>query len=386
MRLPDFELEVFFGKYEFSTPYLLAQSDCESLSIEDLLALEPDPEKTRRDFMQTWLGYGPNDGGPELRQALSGLYRKMDWQDVLLFSGAQEGIFACMNVLLEPQDHVICMFPAYQSLYELPRAVGCQVDFWRFEASGGTEGWQLSVDALKTLIRPNTKLIVVNTPHNPTGFTFDARQVDELCDLARQYGIWVFADEVYRGLGRNSLSAQEDSGCEEVAPWICDVYERGISLGVMSKAYGLSGLRVGWLACADNVLMDGISRYKNYLSICGAAPSEALALLALKHGQRILQRNRNIIQKNLRIADAFFARHTDRFVFNMPQAGPVGFPSLHTKGRPEDFCVRLAQTAGVLLLPGSVYGITEPHVRMGFGRESFAANLGILDACLRETA
>lgn len=386
MRLPDFELEVFFGEYEFSTPYLLAQSDCESMSIEDLLALEPDPEKARRDFMQTWLGYSPNDGGPELRQTLSGLYEKMDWQDVVLFSGAQEGIFACLNVLLEPQDHVICMFPAYQSLYELPRAVGCQVDFWRFEPSGGTEGWRISMDALKALIRPNTKLIVVNTPHNPTGFTFDAHQVGELCDLARQHGIWVFADEVYRGLGRNCLPTQEDGGCEEIAPWICDVYERGISLGVMSKAYGLSGLRVGWLACADSALMDGISRYKNYLSICGAAPSEALTLLALKHGPHILQRNRDIIQKNLRIADVFFARHADRFSFNRPQAGPVGFPSLLLSERPEDFCARLARTAGVLLLPGSVYGITEPHVRMGYGRENFAENLAILDAWLRDEA
>ena len=120
MRLPDFELEVFFSRYEFYTPCLLAQSDCESLSIDDLLALEPDPEKARHEFLQTRLGYSPNDGSPALRQAVSGLYRHMAEKDVLLFTGAQEGIFACMNVLLEPGDHVICQFPGYQSLYDLP--------------------------------------------------------------------------------------------------------------------------------------------------------------------------------------------------------------------------------------------------------------------------
>ena len=150
------ELEVFFSRYEFSTPCLLAQSDCESLSIDALLALEPDPEKARHEFLQTRLGYSPNDGSPALRQAVSGLYRHMAEKDVLLFTGAQEGIFACMNVLLEPGDHVICQFPGYQSLYDLPRALGCHVDFWRQEAEGDG-GWRLDLDVLKSLIRPENQ-------------------------------------------------------------------------------------------------------------------------------------------------------------------------------------------------------------------------------------
>lgn len=383
MRLPDFELEVFFSRYEFSTPYLLAQSDCESLSIDDLLALEPDPEKARHDFLQTRLGYSPNDGNPALRRAVSGLYRHMAERDVLLFTGAQEGIFACMNVLLEPGDHVICQFPGYQSLYDLPRALGCTVDFWQLEAEGQEGGWRLDLEALKKLIRPETRLVVINSPHNPTGFVLDARQTQELCALARQHGIWIFADEVYRGLGRNARPGEEDRGCEEIAPWLCDVYERGISLGVMSKAYGLPGVRVGWLACGDAGLMDGISRYKNYLSICGATPSESLACTALAHGPELLRRSRNIIQENLRVADAFFARYAAFFTYNRPQAGPIGFPLLHLIESSEEFCIRLASEAGVLLLPGSVYGLAAPYVRMGFGRKSFAANLAVLDGWLQ---
>lgn len=383
MRLPDFELEVFFSRYEFSTPYLLAQSDCESLSIDELLALEPDPEKARHDFLQTRLGYSPNDGNPALRRAVSGLYRHMAERDVLLFTGAQEGIFACMNVLLEPGDHVICQFPGYQSLYDLPRALGCTVDFWQLEAEGQEGGWRLDLEALKKLIRPETRFVVINSPHNPTGFVLDARQTQELCALARQHGLWIFADEVYRGLGRNACPGEEDRGCEEIAPWLCDVYERGISLGVMSKAYGLPGVRVGWLACGDAGLMDGISRYKNYLSICGATPSESLACTALAHGPELLRRSRNIIQENLRVADAFFARHAAFFTYNRPQAGPIGFPLLHLIESSEEFCIRLAREAGVLLLPGSVYGLAAPYVRMGFGRKSFAANLAVLDGWLQ---
>ncbi|MEG6503683.1 aminotransferase class I/II-fold pyridoxal phosphate-dependent enzyme [Desulfovibrio sp. 1214_IL3152] len=383
MRLPDFELEVFFSRYEFSTPYLLAQSDCESLSIDDLLALEPDPEKARHDFLQTRLGYSPNDGNPALRRAVSGLYRHMAERDVLLFTGAQEGIFACMNVLLEPGDHVICQFPGYQSLYDLPRALGCTVDFWQLEAEGQEGGWRLDLEALKKLIRPETRLVVVNSPHNPTGFVLDARQTQELCALARQHGIWIFADEVYRGLGRNARPGEEDRGCEEIAPWLCDVYERGISLGVMSKAYGLPGVRVGCLACGDAGLMHVISRYKNYLSICGATPSESLACTALAHGPELLRRSRNIIQENLRVADAFFARYAAFFTYNRPQAGPIGFPLLHLIESSEEFCIRLAREAGVLLLPGSVYGLAAPYVRMGFGRKSFAANLAVLDGWLQ---
>ena len=383
MRLPDFELEVFFGRYEFSTPYLLAQSDCESLSIDALLALEPDPEKARHEFLQTRLGYSPNDGSPALRQAVSRLYKHMAEKDVLLFTGAQEGIFACMNVLLEPGDHVICQFPGYQSLYDLPRALGCTVGFWRLEAEDQEGGWRLDLDALKRLIRPETRLIVINSPHNPTGFALDARQTEALCALAQQHGIWIFADEVYRGLGWNARPGEEDCGCEEIAPWLCDMYERSISLGVMSKAYGLPGVRVGWLACGDVGLMDGISRYKNYLSICGAAPSEALACTALAHGPALLQRSRNIIQENLRVADAFFARHADFITYNRPLAGPIGFPLLHGDEPSEAFCIRLACEAGVLLLPGSVYGLAAPYVRMGFGRQSFAANLDVLDDWLQ---
>ena len=374
MRVPAFELEVFFGKYEFSTPYLLAQSDCEAMSIEALLCLEPDAAKAQHEFLNTSLGYGENNGRPELRRAVANLYTDMAEENVVLFTGAQEGIFACMNTLLEPGDHVVCMFPAYQSLYEVARSAGCKVDLWHLRQTD--TGWQADMDELAALVRPDTKVIVLNTPHNPTGFTLDKAQTEALCALARKHGAWIFCDEVYRGLGWNDCAGKARGGeTAEAAPWIADAYERGISLGVLSKAYGLPGLRVGWLACKDAGLMEGIARYKNYLSICGATPSEALALVALRHGPELLGKNRRIIAENLQTADAFFARHAHLFTYNRPQAGPIGFPRMQVSEPMSDFCESLAHEAGVLLLPGSVYGIKEPYFRMGYGRKTFAVHL-----------
>ena len=388
MRVPPFELEVFFGKYEFSTPYLLAQSDCEAMSIDALLGLEPDAAAARQDFLNTSLGYGENNGRPDLRQAVADLYTGMRQQDVVLFTGAQEGVFACMNTLLEPGDHVVCLFPAYQSLYEVARSMGCRVDFWHLRQTD--QGWQADLDELASLLRPDTKAIVLNTPNNPTGFTLNLEQTDTLCALARKCGAWIFCDEVYRGLGWNAADSAADPAtyklqAAEGAPWIADCYERGISLGVLSKAYGLPGLRVGWLACRDRALMEGIARYKNYLSICGATPSEALALVALRHGESLLAKNRGIINENLQIADAFFARHSNLFTRNRPMAGPIGFTRMELKEPMADFCERLAREAGVLLLPGSVYGIREPYFRIGYGRKSFAAHLARFEGWLKKT-
>lgn len=344
MRVPAFELEVFFGRYEFSTPYLLAQSDCEAMSIDALLRLEPDPAAAQRDFLNTSLGYGENNGRPDLRRAVARLYTSMAEENVLMFTGAQEGIFACMNTLLEPGDHVVCMFPAYQSLYEVARSLGCHVDFWHLRQTEA--GWQADMDELAALVRPDTRAIVLNTPHNPTGFTLNKAQTDALCALARKSGAWIFCDEVYRGLGWN------DKGeTAEVAPWIADTYERGISLGVLSKAYGLPGLRVGWLACRDAELMEGIARYKNYLSICGATPSEALAIVALRHGPELLEKNSRIIAENLQTADAFFARHKHLFTYNRPQAGPIGFPRMRVSESMGDFCERRPMRPGCCCCP-----------------------------------
>lgn len=376
MRIRDFGLEIFFGRHEFSAPYLLAQSDCESLSIRQLLDMEPG---AREPFLDTWLGYSENDGAPALREAVAALYTHCGPENVLLHAGAQEAIFAALNVLVEPGAHVICQFPTYQSLYEVARAAGCGLSFWPLHQ--GREGWYCDLDELEGLITPETRLLVLNTPNNPTGHALSAGERQRVCELARRHGLRILADEVYRGL----------EAPEAVPPAFCDIYERAFSVGVLSKAYGLPGLRLGWIASQERDAIGALSRYKNYLSICCPTPSEALALLALKHGPAILARNRTIIARNLQVAADFFARHGHVFRANPPQAGPIAFHALQPDfaarfGSALAFCEHLARSAGVLLLPGNVYDMQAPYVRMGYGRASFTTNLAVLEAWLRRNA
>lgn len=360
MKINDFKLEVYFEKYEFSAPYLLTQSDCESMELEQLLAYEPGAQER---LMKSWLGYTEVQGNPELRGLVASLYQSIQEKDVIMHTGAQEAIFDYMNVLLEKGDHVISMFPVYQSLYEVAHAEGCEVSPWNLKP--GEQGWSIDFDELEALIRPNTKLIAVNTPNNPTGFTFSEDEMKRLCSIAESHGIYLFSDEVYRGLELDGLNR----------PCAADLYDKAASLGVMSKAYGLSGLRVGWVATKDADTINRMKKFKHYMSICNSSPSEILSIIALKHGDKILQRNKAIIKENLTLADHFFEKYDNLFKNYRPISGPIAFHKIELDLSIENFCEDLVRKAGVLLLPANIYSYPGPFFRMGYGRKSFSESL-----------
>ena len=360
MKINDFKLEVFFGKHEFSTPYLLTQSDCESMSISDLLALEKDSKK---DFFKTWLGYTEVPGDPELRKAIAELYTSMDMNNIIVHSGAQEPIFNFMNVLLEKEDHVITQFPTYQSLFEVANSIGCEVTQWSIEQ--GKDGWNFSIGNLENLLKSNTKLIVLNSPNNPTGYSLNKEEIEAIAEISRKNNIYVFCDEVYKGLELDGIDR----------PWFADEYEKGISLGVMSKSYGLAGLRIGWVATKDENLLNKMTKMKHYTTICCSAPSEKLSLIALKHSCEILDRNQKIIEDNIEIANSFFEKHNNLFLFNKPMAGPVAFIKMNIKKPIDEFCNDLVEEQGVLLLPANIYKYSGQYFRIGFGRKNFKESL-----------
>ena len=334
MKIEEFKLEVYFGKHEFTAPYLLTQSDCESMSIQDLLRFEPGSEA---EFLNLRLGYTEVPGNPLLRKAISDLYTTMAPENIIVHAGAQEPIFNFMNVLLDKGDHVISQFPAYQSLFEVANAIGCEVSHWCFEQ--GQNGWLLDINQLEPLIKPNTKLIVLNSPNNPTGYTLTQAEIAAIVAIARKHNIYVFCDEVYKGVELDGIPR----------PWLADCYEKGISLGVMSKSYGLAGLRIGWLATRDQQLGNQLIKMKHYTSICSSGPSEFLSIVALKHSNEILDRNLTIIRENLKTAEAFFSRYPDLFVFNRPMAGPVAFIKLNIAMPIAEFCDALVKEKGVPL-------------------------------------
>ncbi len=367
MKIKDFLLERFFAKYEFEIPYLLCASDCEAFSIEEILQLEKGAEER---FKALKLGYTDSQGSPELREAIATQYKIISEKDVLAFSGAEEGIFAFMNVLLDPGDHIIVQFPAYQSLFEIAEAIGCQVTKWPMDPKNN---WNLDLNILKSAIRENTKAIVVNFPHNPTGSLISSRDFLKIVNIAREYGLYLFSDEVYRFLEYKESSR---------LPPAVDLYEKAISLGVMSKSFGLAGLRLGWIATKDQDLLGNLAKFKDYTTICNSIASEFLASVALRHSQELVQRNLAIIKSNLKHLDEFFTKNS-YMEWIKPQAGPIGFPKLTNDISSEKFCTELLTTAGVLLLPSSAFLFDDKHFRIGFGRENMPEALSQLETHLR---
>ncbi len=356
MRLADFKLERYFARYEFAAPYLLSSSDVEALRLPELLALADPASRALWDDLG--LGYTESAGHPLLRREIAGLYDRIAPDETLVFSGAEEAIFALLNVTLGAGDHAVVTWPAYQSLHEVARGTGAEVTLLPLRAE---EGWALDLATLRAAIRPNTRLIVANFPHNPTGALPDAATFAGLLDVARECGAWLLSDEVYRLLEYDPADR---------LPAAADRYERSISLGVMSKAFALAGLRIGWVATRDAELLRRLQAFKDYLTICNSAPSEILALIALRSRETVLARSMGIIGRNLAEVDAFFARWPNRFAWTRPRVGPIGFPQLLGGDSIDRFAADLVAAEGVMLLPGSVYGAPGEHFRLGFARHN----------------
>ena len=354
MNLPPFKLERYFAKYEFSTKYLLCSSDCESMPVASLLALE---EGAAERLQQVWLGYTESQGSPALRAEICKLYETIHPEDVLVHSGAQEAILLFMFTAFQEHDHVIVHSPGYQSLAEAARAAGCDVSPWQAHEE---TGWSLDLDELRRLLRTNTKAIVVNTPHNPTGYLMPREDYETVHRFAQEHDLLLFSDEVYR-------ESEYDPAAR--LPAGCDFGEHAISLGVTSKTYGLAGLRIGWVATRNRKIYEKMASLKDYTTICNSAPSEFLAEVAMRNRSRLVERNLGIIRTNLTVLDDFFARHADLFSWVRPRAGSMAFPR-YLGGEVEEFCDELVNTAGVLLLPGSVYDDVHNHFRLGLGRKN----------------
>ena len=369
MRPKTFALERFFAQHEFTARYLLSTSDCEGLAMADLLAAADTDVRERWEHLR--LGYTESPGLPEFRHEIAELYGTVNAEDVLV-AAPEEGVFLLMNALLEPGDHVVCTFPGYQSLYQLALSIGCDVAFWQ-----PVEGdkWHFDPTRLEELLRPNTRLVVWNFPHSPTGALPSAQEFDHMLDACGAVGAWVFSDEMYRLL--------EPTAAERL-PAAVDRYERAVSLSGMSKSFGLAGLRIGWVATHDPNLRREMNALKDYTTICSSAPSELLALAALRSQATILSAHRERLQRNILAARGFFARHAARFRWIPPRAGTVCFPRLAADASgAESFCSRVLRDTGVLLLPSTVYDYGDEHFRLGLGRDDFVEGLGILDDYLQ---
>jgi aspartate/methionine/tyrosine aminotransferase len=366
MRIADFALERYFARWEFAVEHLLCASDVEGYRMADVLALADD--EARGLWQNLRLGYTESTGHPLLRAEIAELYEEIAPDDVLVFAGAEEAIFCLANVLLGPGDHAVVTWPGYQSLYEVGRAAGADVTLHELRED---QRWGLDVERLIGSLRPETRLVVVNAPHNPTGMLPTRAQWARLSDALADRKIHLLADEVYRFL-------EVDEADRLVAG--ADAFQQGLSLGVMSKSFAMAGLRIGWLATRDRDLLARCAAFKDYTTICSAAPSEILALIGLRAREQVLGRSLRIVADNLSLLDDFFRRRADRFAWVRPRGGSVAFPRLIGDAPIDTFAAELVEAEGVLLLPGSQFGYPGNHFRIGFGREDLPEALSRLEA------
>ncbi len=352
-----FKLEEYLAKYEFSAKYLLCCSDAESLSMSEVLAMGSPNEIALWDHLR--LGYTKAPGLPLLRKTVADeLYQGLEADHVLMFAGAEEGLFCSLHAIIEAGDHAIILTPCYQSLLEVPKLKGAEVT--EIELTAENE-WRIDLQAIRNAIQPNTKCIVMNFPHNPTGQVIEEEELKNLIALCESKGIWIFSDEVYRLLGSPNRSWARPAAC---------LYNKALSLGVMSKAFGMPGLRIGWITCQDQAILKKIEQVKHYTSICNSAPAEILSLISLRNKDKILKRNNQIASENLFLLDQFFSDYRHLFEWVRPQGGCVGFVKYNRPESIDSFCERLIAKKGVLLIPASIYNYPSNHFRIGFGRKN----------------
>jgi aspartate/methionine/tyrosine aminotransferase len=375
--LPDFRLERYFERWEFAATHHLTASDAETLTVGELLALAGGDD-ARAELEALALGYVPTWGTARLRAAIAATYERCAPEDVLVFAGAEEALFWALQLLVEPGDHVVVTVPNYQAMETLPLAAGIAVTGVALDPH---DGWRLDLDAVRAALRPTTRLLAVNFPNNPTGAVPDAETWRGLVALCAEHGVRLLSDEVYRGL-------ELDPGA--TLAQAADLAPDAVSVNVMSKSYGLPGLRVGWIACRDRATLALLERHKHYTSICDAGPSELLAAMALEHGAAIHARNRAIIAGNVETFGAFFAQHAGRFEWAPPRGGCVAFPRLLGGADASAFCRALVEAEGVLLLPADVYQsdlapVPADRFRVGVGRRNPEAGLEALARFLRSS-
>ena len=369
-RIAPFKLERYFAKYEFSTRYLLSPSDCQSLSLQDILQMADPVEKQLWESLS--LGYTESLGHPLLRERISTLYKSIV-PDQVMVAAPEEGIFIAMNTILQPGDHVVAISPAYQSLHSVAQSLGCKLTLWRVELQD--DHWVIDLDKLEKSITPQTRLLVVNFPHNPTGFLPSHKEFNRLIELAHRHDLFLFSDEMYRFLEHDP---------RDRLPSVCEVYKKGITMSGMSKTFAMPGARIGWLITQDVDLYRRWVVFKDYTTICSSAPSEILSIITLRNYVNVAERSRNIVNNNLGIAKKFFDQYPEIFQWIPPNAGSIAFPRLVLDTPADEFCLDLVQKKNVMITPASLFDFPGNHIRIGLGRTNFSEGLKFVEEYIQQ--
>ncbi|KAF2007262.1 PLP-dependent transferase [Amniculicola lignicola CBS 123094] len=354
VQIESFAVEAWMDQYETKCEYNIAETCAASISIDELQKLSED--KGREIFQtSTPLTYGSIRGSDALRGNLSRLYSArsaaLPAANIITTPGAIQANYLCAYALLGQGDHVICHYPTYQSLYEIPKQLGAEIDLWHAKPENN---WIPDIEDLKSLIKPNTKMIIINNPNNPTGATLKKSVLQKIIDVATEHDIIIHCDEVYRPIFHSIGPMDSD-----FPPSLLSMgYKKAIVTGSMSKAYALAGIRVGWIASRDPELIEKIAEARHYTTISVSQLDEQVAAYALHQNtvHQLLSRNISLAKTNMEVLEKFMIKNEDECEWVKPLAGTTAFVRIHREGKPVDsvdFCAKLLESTGVLFVPGS---------------------------------
>ncbi len=370
MKIANFGVEEWLNVWENDAVYDIAGSSIASFTLEEIIKIG---NKTEKEFfselMTKKMNYGWIEGSPEFKKQVSLLYKNVLPEQILQTNGATGGNFLALYSLIEPEDHVISLYPTYQQLYDIPRSFGAKVDLWHIKEENG---WLPDLEDLKRLIKPNTKMICINNANNPTGTLMEEDYLRKLVEIARSCGAYILSDEVYK-----SLEADIE------IPSIVDLYDKGISVNSISKTYSVPGIRIGWVAANDE-LTNIFRKYRDYTMICAGVFDDYLATYILENKEAVLERNKKIVTENLNIVKKW-VQNEPRVSLIFPKYVSTSFIKLDIPIDTEEFCISLLKNKGVLLVPGNRFDMPG-YARLGYctHREILEKGLEKLSEFLRE--
>ncbi|KAE8339933.1 hypothetical protein BDV24DRAFT_175770 [Aspergillus arachidicola] len=372
VKIEEFAVERWMDEYENDAKYNLAETCCASISLNDLMSFSGQ-QTSIIDYAQKQV-YGAIRGSKALRSNIAKLYTtessdNLSPENVLVTNGAIQANFLALYTNVGPGDHVICHYPTYQQLYSVPEGFGAEVDLWRSKEDAG---WQPDLEELKSLIKLNTKLIIINNPQNPTGAVLNRETLQGLVDIAREHNIMIHSDEVYRPLFHSVNTSQQ-----EHPPSILSLgYDKVVATGSMSKAFSLAGIRLGWIVSRSPEIVEACASTRDYTIISVGQLDDSVATLALSTPtvHNLLERNIQLARQNLAALDTFIEEFEWAIQWTRPQAGTTAFIKfVNREGKPIDdvvLCQRLQKQTGVMLVPGSQCfggGVDfKGYVRMGY--------------------
>ena len=342
MYIKPFAVEEWMNEYEINARYNIAETCVDSVSVDELFALTgSDKEQFLRDFCARRLTYGDILGAPAFKRGVCSLYKTIGEDEVITTHGAAGASHHVFYSLVEPGDRVVSIMPTYQQLYSIPESYGADLHLLHLKQEND---YLPDLDELRALVTPETKLICINNPNNPTGALMSGELLGKIVEIAHSVDAYVLCDEVYRHL------TQDD----EWSVSIVDLYEKGISLGSMSKVFSLAGLRLGWVATHDKAALAAMISHRDYNHISCGLFDEALATVALEHKDLLLQRNRGIVRDNLAILDAW-VQSQPHVRYTKPQAGTTALVYYDYDIPSRALCIDMYNRTGAFVTPGECF-------------------------------